>query len=64
MNRVFLQNRIWLIGFRVMSSFVEVVISENELKLLASVEKPMLHNAIFIGTCVALSLGDKLQIGR
>ena len=32
-----LQNRIWLIGFRVMSSFVHVVISQNELKLLCSV---------------------------
>ena len=29
----------WLIGFRAMSSFVQVVISENELKLLGSVEK-------------------------
>ena len=35
----FLQKRIWLIGFRVMSSFVQVVISQNELKLLGSVEK-------------------------
>ena len=34
-----LQNRIWLIGFRAMSSFVQVVISQNELKLLGSVEK-------------------------
>ena len=34
-----LQNRIWLIGFRVMSSFVQVVISQNELKLLGSMEK-------------------------
>ena len=39
MIRIFLQNRIWLIGFRVMSSFVQVVISQNELKLLCSVEK-------------------------
>ena len=38
-NRIFLQNRSWLIGFRVISSFVEVVISQNELKLLGSVEK-------------------------
>ena len=37
--RMFLQNRIWLIGFRVMSSFVQVVISQNELKLLGIVEK-------------------------
>ena len=37
--RIFLQNRIWLIGFRVMSTFVQVVISQNELKLLGSVEK-------------------------
>ena len=29
------QNRSWLIGFRVMSSFVQL----NELKLLGSVEK-------------------------
>ena len=28
-----------VIGFRVMSSFVQVVISQNELKLLGSVEK-------------------------
>ena len=28
-----------LIGFRVMSSFVQVVISQNELKLLGNVEK-------------------------
>ena len=34
-----LQNRIWLIGFRVMSSFVQVVISQNELDLLSGVEK-------------------------
>ena len=34
-----LQNRIWLIGFRVMCSFVQVVIPQNELKLLDSVEK-------------------------
>ena len=34
-----LQNQSWLIGLRVMSSFVQVVISENELKLLGSVEK-------------------------
>ena len=37
MIRIFLQNRIWLIGFRVTSSFVQVVISQNELKLLGSV---------------------------
>ena len=29
----------WLIGFRVMSSFFQVVISQNEVKLLGSVEK-------------------------
>ena len=34
-----LQNRTWLIGFRVTSSFVQVVISQNELKLLGSMEK-------------------------
>ena len=34
-----LQNRIRLIGFRFMFSFVQVVISQNELKLLGSVEK-------------------------
>ena len=34
-----LQNRIWLISFRVMSSFVQVVISQKELKLLGSVKK-------------------------
>ena len=34
-----LQNRIWLIGFRVMPSVVQVVISQNQLKLLGSVEK-------------------------
>ena len=39
MIRIFLQNRIWLIGFRVMFSFVQVVISQNGLKLLGSVEK-------------------------
>ena len=39
MIRIFLQNRIWLIGSRVMSSFVQVVISQNEMKLLASVGK-------------------------
>ena len=38
-NQNLLQNRIWLIGFRVLSSFVPVVISQNELKLLGSVEK-------------------------
>ena len=38
-QNLFLQNRIWLIGFRVMSSFVQVVIFQNELKLLVSVEK-------------------------
>ena len=32
-------NQIWLIGFRVMSSFVKVVMSQNELKLFGSVEK-------------------------
>ena len=37
--RIFLQNRIWLIGFRVMSSFVQAVISHNELKLLGSMVK-------------------------
>ena len=37
--RIFLQNRIWLIGFRVTSSFFQVVISENEPKLPGSVEK-------------------------
>ena len=37
--RIFSQNRIWVIGFRVMSSFVQVVISQNELKLLGRVEK-------------------------
>ena len=37
--RIFLQNRIWLISFRVMSSFVQVAISQNGLKLLGSVEK-------------------------
>ena len=36
---VLLQNRIWLIGFPVMSSFVQVVISQNELKLFGCVEK-------------------------
>ena len=39
MIRVFLHNRIWLIGFRVMSSIVQVIISQNELKLFGSVEK-------------------------
>ena len=39
MIRISVQNRIWLIGFRVTSSFVQVVISQNELKLLGSVEK-------------------------
>ena len=34
-----LQTQSWLIGFRVTSSFVQVVISQNELKLLRSVEK-------------------------
>ena len=34
-----LQNRLYLICFRVMSSFVQVAISQNELKLLGSVEK-------------------------
>ena len=38
-DQKFLQNRIWLIGFRIMLSFVQVVISQNELKLLGSVEK-------------------------
>ena len=37
--RIFLPNRIWQIGFRVMSSFVQVVISQNELKLHGSVKK-------------------------
>ena len=37
--RIFSQNRIWLIGFRVMSSCAQVVISQNELKLLGSGEK-------------------------
>ena len=34
-----LPNQIWLIGFRVMSSFGQVVISQNELNLFGSVEK-------------------------
>ena len=34
MVRIFLQNRVWLIGFRVMSCFVQVVNFQNELKLL------------------------------
>ena len=34
-----LQNQIWLIGFQVVSSFVQVIISQNKLKLLGSVEK-------------------------
>ena len=34
--RIFSQNQIWLIGFRVMSSFVQVVIYQNELKLLGT----------------------------
>ena len=34
-----LRNRIWVIGFRVMSSFIQMVISQNELQLLGSVEK-------------------------
>ena len=38
MIRIFLQNQIWLIGFQVMSSFVQVVISQNELKLLHSLK--------------------------
>ena len=32
-------NRIWIMSFRVMSSFLQVVISQNELKLLGRVEK-------------------------
>ena len=38
MIRIFLQNQIWLIGFQVMSNFVQVVISQNELKLLGSLK--------------------------
>ena len=38
-DRNLFTDRIWLIGFRVMSSFVQVVISQNELKLFGSVEK-------------------------
>ena len=34
-----LQNRIWVIGFRGMSSFIQVVISQNELQLLSRAEK-------------------------
>ena len=37
-DQTLLQNQIWLTGFRVMSSFAQVVISQNELKLLGSVE--------------------------
>ena len=33
------QNRIWAIGFRVMSSFIKVVISQNDLQLLGRMEK-------------------------
>ena len=29
----------WLIGFRIISSFVQVVISQNGVKLVGSVEK-------------------------
>ena len=35
----FVQNRIWLIGFRVISSCIQVVISQKELQLLSRVEK-------------------------
>ena len=34
----FLQNRIWVIDFRVMSSFMQVYISQKELKLLGKME--------------------------
>ena len=43
MIRIFLQNRIWLIGFRVM-----VVISQNELKLLGIVEKWITLRSVFL----------------
>ena len=35
--RIFLQNRIWVMVFD--SSFIQVVISQNELELLGRVEK-------------------------
>ena len=35
----FLQNQIWVIGSRVISSFVQEVISQNELQLLGRVKK-------------------------
>ena len=38
-QNVFIQNRIWVVGFRVVSSFIQVVISQNELQLLGRVEK-------------------------
>ena len=45
-----LQNWIWLIDFGVMSSFARVIISQNKLKLLGSVEKWItltIYTAIF-----------------
>ena len=48
MIRTFSQNRSWLIGFRVISSFVQVVISQNEMKLLGSVEKWITLKLLFV----------------
>ena len=38
-QNLFTESTNWLIGFRVMSNFVQVVISQNELKLLGREKK-------------------------
>ena len=42
-QNLFTESFIWLIGFPVMSSFVQVVISQNELKLLGGACGKMNH---------------------
>ena len=44
MIRIFSWNQIWLIGFQVMSCFVQMVISQNELKLLGSLKNESLRS--------------------
>ena len=38
MIRIFLQNRFWEIGFRVMPCFIQVVFFQNELQLLGGLD--------------------------
>ena len=59
MIRICLQNRIWVIGFRVVSRFIQMVISQNDLQLLGRLKKYVMlrqHLAISARTTLPNSI--------